>query len=64
MVGKTRERRSNLSSAFNTLVTKTRGGEYQVRIPTEGDRVIKVSSEKNAKVIAEAEALRQKLAAR
>ena len=63
MAKRTGKSRSGLSGAFRTLATRTRDG-YSVRLPTEGNRVVKVSSEKNAKVIAEAEILRQKLAAR
>lgn len=63
MAEQVRKPRSGLSGAFGALATKTRDG-YSVRLPTEGNRVVTVSSEKSAKVIAEAEALRQKLATR
>lgn len=51
-----------LDHAYEDLVTETRRG-FEVRLPSEGDRVAVVASRDNATVIAEAEVLRQMLAA-
>lgn len=52
---------SALSGAYSALVTPKRGGLYQVRMPSQGSRVVKVGSQDTAKFLAEAEVLRQKL---
>lgn len=57
-------RRSKLSGAYGSLVTKKQSGSYSVKMPSQGGRVVNVKSPGNAKFIAEAEALRQKLASK
>lgn len=51
-----------LDRAHEDLVTET-GNGYAVQIPSEGHRVVVVTSREDATVIAEAEVLRQMLAA-
>lgn len=53
---------NGLETAYNDLVTETAQG-YVVRLPSEGDRTVVVSSRDKAAFIAEAEVLRQMLAA-
>lgn len=53
---------AGLDRAYDDLVTET-GAGFAVQLPSEGDRVVVVPSREDATVIAEAEVLRQMLAA-
>jgi hypothetical protein len=53
---------NGLESAYSDLVTETAAG-FVVRLPSEGNRTVVVPSKDQAAFIAEAEVLRQMLAA-
>lgn len=55
--------RESLDEAAGKLMTTNQDGTYSVRIPAEGDRVVTVPEEGNARVIAMAAAAQMRLAA-
>jgi hypothetical protein len=55
--------RESLDAAAEKLITTNPDGTYSVRIPAEGDRVVTVPEQGNARVIAMAAAAQKRLAA-